>query len=66
MADKACDLNDIFQRMLEPTTPEELADLLVAFELTVEQLRGDSETIDGKLYDIADRLKGETPASPSE
>src|SRR5437879_4233956 len=62
MADKACDLNDIFQRMLEPTTPEELADLLTAFELTTEQIRGDSDTIDGKLYEIADRLKGVTPA----
>jgi hypothetical protein len=58
MADKACDLNDIFQRLLEPTTPDELADLLIAFELTVEQIRGDSDTIDGKLYEMGDRLRG--------
>jgi len=66
MADKACDLNEIFQRMLEPTSSEELADLFAAFEMTVEQIRGDSDTIDGRLYEIADRLKGETPAPVEE
>lgn len=66
MADRACDLNDLFQRMLEPTTPEDLADLLIAFELTTEQVRGDSDTIDGKLYEVGDRLKGRTPTRPKE
>jgi len=62
MADKACDLEDIFQRLLnEEHTDAELAELLIAFELTTEQIRGMSEVIDGKLYDIADRLKGIEP-----
>jgi hypothetical protein len=66
MADLACDLNDIFQRLLsEEHTAAEIGDLLIAFELTTEQLRGDSDVIDGKLYEIGDRLKGVAP-TPSE
>ncbi len=58
MADKAWDLNDIYERLLrEPHTQKEIAELLIAFELTTEQLRGFSEDIDGKLYEIADRIK---------
>jgi hypothetical protein len=58
MADLACDLEDIFNRLLnEPHTPSEIGELLIAFELTTEQLRGNSDTIDGKLYEIGDRLK---------
>jgi hypothetical protein len=58
MADKACDLDEIFRRLLEKEHgPEELGELLSAFELTTEQLRGDSDTINGRLYDLADRLK---------
>jgi hypothetical protein len=58
MADKARDLEDILQRLLnEPHTPAEVGELLIAFELTTEQLRGHSDTIDGKLYEIGDRLK---------
>jgi hypothetical protein len=58
MADKARDLDDIVQRLLnESHTPREIGELLIAFELTTEQLRGHSDTIDGKLYDIGDRLK---------
>jgi hypothetical protein len=58
MADKACDLEDIVQRLLnEPHSPKEIAELLIAFELTTEQIRGHSDVIDGKLYDIADRIK---------
>jgi len=58
MADKACDLNDIFQSLLkDDLAPEQLAELLIAFELTTEQIRGDSGTIDGKLYELADRLR---------
>jgi hypothetical protein len=67
MADKACDLHDIFQRMLqEPLPVQELADLLVAFELTTEQIRGDSDTIDGKLYDLSDRLREGLSAASSD
>jgi len=62
MADKACDLEDITQRLLnESHTPAEIGELLVAFELTTEQIRGSSDVIDGKLYEIADRLKGVSP-----
>ena len=58
MADKARDLDDIVQRLLnEPHTPEEIGELLIAFEMTTEQIRGHSDTIDGKLYEIGDRLK---------
>jgi len=59
MADKARDLDDIMDRLLnESHTPAEIGELLIAFELTTEQIRGQSDTIDGKLYDIGDRLKG--------
>ena len=60
MADKARDLDDIATRLLEePHTPQEIGELLIAFELTTEQLRGSSDDIDGKLYEIGDRLRGE-------
>ena len=61
MADKARDLDDIVNRLLEePHTPAQIGELLIACELTTEQLRGHSDTIDGKLYEIAERLSGET------
>jgi hypothetical protein len=67
MADLATDLNDIVQRLLQdPHTPAEIGELLIAFELTTEQLRGHSDVIDGKLYEIGDRLKRTTPASLEE
>src|SRR5436190_1366880 len=57
MADKARDLDDILNRLLdEPHSRKEIGELLVAFELTTEQIRGHSDVIDGKLYDVADRL----------
>jgi hypothetical protein len=67
MADLACDLEDIVRRLVEePHTPEEVGQLLIAIELTTEQLRGNSDIIDGKLYAIGDRLNGVTPeAEPS-
>ena len=66
MADKAVDLDEIVNRLLnEPHTPAEIGELLIAFELTTEQIRGDFDTIDGKLYEIGDQLKGVTP-TPSE
>ena len=58
MANLASDLNDIVSRLAnEEHTPAEIGALLIAFELTTEQLRGHSDTIDGKLYEIGDRLK---------
>jgi hypothetical protein len=67
MADKARDLDDIANRLLnEPHTATEVGELLIAFELTTEQLRGNSDTIDGKLYEIADRLMGVTPTNDAE
>jgi hypothetical protein len=66
MADKAIDLDEIVNRLLnEKHTAAEIGELLIAFELTTEQIRGHSDTIDGKLYEIGDRLKGVTP-TPSE
>jgi len=67
MADKARDLDDIATRLLEEThTPQEIGELLIAFELTTEQLRGESDVIDGKLYEIGDRLRGEVAEDISE
>jgi hypothetical protein len=57
MADKATDLTEIVDRLLSGRhPPEEIGELLIAFELTTEQIRGHSDIIDGKLYDIADAL----------
>lgn len=62
LADKAHDLEDIFQRLLhEPHSAAEIGDLLVAVELTLEQIRGASDQVDGKLYEIGDRLRGVVP-----
>src|SRR5947209_3404527 len=64
MADKARDLDDIATRLLEEShSPQEIGELLIAFELTTEQLRGSSDDIDGKLYEIGDRLKAPTDAA---
>ena len=60
LADKACDFEEIFQRILAgPTTADELADLLIACELTLEQINGEFGWMDGKFYDMADRLRPE-------
>lgn len=64
MADKARDLDEIVDRLLnEEHTPAEIGDLLIAVELTTEQIRGHSDVIDGKLYEIADHLQATTPAT---
>jgi hypothetical protein len=58
MADKAHDLDEIVRRLTEQElSPAEVGELLIAFELTTEQLRGTSDIINGKLYEIGDRLK---------
>jgi Asp-tRNA(Asn)/Glu-tRNA(Gln) amidotransferase A subunit family amidase len=63
LADKARDLEEIVQRLLtEPHSPAEVGELLIALELTTEQIRGESDLIDGKLYEIGDRLRGVAPA----
>jgi hypothetical protein len=59
VTDKASDLLDILHRLLhEDHTQAEVGELLIALELTTEQIRGHSDTFDGKLYEIGDRLKG--------
>jgi hypothetical protein len=64
MADKARDLDDIMDRLLnQDHTPAEVAELLIVFELTTEQLRGHSDVINGKLYEIGDRLKADAPST---
>ena len=66
IADLATDLVDINQRLLkEPHTPAEVGELLIAIELTLEQIRGQSDVVDGKLYEIGDRLRGEAPSAPT-
>jgi hypothetical protein len=58
IADYAADLAEIMERLVnEQRTPAEVGELLIAFELTTEQIRGWSDGIDGKLYDVGDRLK---------
>src|SRR5262245_61127687 len=57
IADKARELEHILQRLLSRQVPSsDLAELLVAFEMTLEQIRGDSDVLKGKLYDLSDRL----------
>jgi hypothetical protein len=64
VADKASDLLDILRRLLhEEHSPAEAGELLIAFELTTEQIRGQSDTFDGKLYEIGDRLKAAAPTT---
>jgi hypothetical protein len=61
MADKAHDLNEIFTRLVEgDRSSDELGELFIVFALTAEQLRGTSDLLDGKLYDVGDRLKTTT------
>jgi hypothetical protein len=63
LADNARDLDDIFNRLVnEPHTPAEVGELLLAFQLTLGQIRGASDLVNGKLYDIGDRLKATAPA----
>jgi hypothetical protein len=63
LADKARDLDDIMDRLLnEPHSPMEIGGLLIALEMTVEQIRGHSDVIDGKLHDMGERLKSLAPA----
>ncbi len=68
IADKARDLDEIMTRLLdEKHSPAEIGDLLIAFELTLEQIRGHSDVVDGKLYEIGERLKGDSSSeTPSE
>jgi hypothetical protein len=64
VADKARDLDDIFQRLIgEEHTLEEVGALLIAFQLTMSDLRGSSDVITGKLFDIGDRLKAQPTLS---
>lgn len=59
LADKARDLDEIFGRLLhEPHTRGEVGELLIAFQLTLGQILGASDFVNGKLYDVGDRLKG--------
>jgi hypothetical protein len=49
MYDKAQDLADILHRLLtQEHTPAEIGQLLLAFELTAEQIRGHYGALDGK------------------
>ncbi|MBY0527167.1 MAG: hypothetical protein K2R98_27475 [Gemmataceae bacterium] len=58
LADKARDLDEIFERLLnEPHTPGEVGELLIAFQLTLGQVLGASDLVNGRLYDVGDRMK---------
>lgn len=67
LADNARDLDEILSRLLnEPHTPAEVGELLMAFQLTLGQLLGASDLVNGKLYDIGDRLKAVAPESTAK
>src|SRR5262245_15753403 len=58
IADKAADLNDIFTQLIcGDHAPEDLADLLSAFKLTIEQIRGGSDATHVRLHELSDRLR---------
>ena len=64
LADRACDLDHIVQRLANDSlTPSEVGELLIAVELTMVPLRGYAEDLRGKLFDIGDRLKTAEPAA---
>src|SRR4051794_21402690 len=66
MADKARDFDEIVGRLLnEAHAAAEVGELLIALELTTEQLRGHSDDVDGKMYEIGDRLKDMGQAAES-
>jgi hypothetical protein len=65
VADKARDLDEIFQRLTQgPLAPNDLADLLIAFQLTIEAIRGEWDSVDGVPYDYGDSLR--PPSSEAE
>jgi hypothetical protein len=58
LADNARDLDDIFNRLVDEShTSAEVGELLIAFQLTLGQIRGATDLVNEKLYDIGDRLK---------
>jgi hypothetical protein len=58
MGDLARDLVDIIDRLTgEPHSSKEVAELLIAFELTMSPVRGNSDAFDGRLFESADRIK---------
>jgi hypothetical protein len=58
IADKARDLDDIAERLLQPGLGRnELGELLIAFQLTSEQIRVASDLLGEKLFEIGDRLR---------
>src|SRR5262245_14633152 len=56
IADKARDLHDIAERLLQPgLRRNDLGELLIAFQLTSEQIRVASDLLGEKLFEIGDR-----------
>ena len=57
-------LEEISDRLLhEPYSPEEIAELLVAFQEVTNYLRSYGESLAPKVYDIFDRVKGLVPTN---
>ncbi len=64
IADKAHDIDDIVERLLRPGCAiHEAGHLLIALQLTSEQIRVASDLLEDKLFEIGDRLRGESPAN---
>jgi hypothetical protein len=63
IADRAHDLDEIADRLLlENHSPEEIAELLFAFDTIVDYIRSYSDSLGSGLLTIFDRIKGlETP-----
>ncbi|MBY0527166.1 MAG: hypothetical protein K2R98_27470 [Gemmataceae bacterium] len=58
LGDNARDLDEILDRLVNEThTPAEVGELLIAFQLTLGQVLGASDLVNGRLYDVGDRMK---------
>lgn len=59
LADKAHDLDEIVGRILKDKhQPGEVAELVLAFQIVIEQLCNYADVLEEKLYDVFDRAKG--------
>ncbi len=67
MADKAHDLEEIADRLLyEQPSPEEIAELLEAFQNVTNYIRSYAEGFGPRVFRIFDRVKGLTPTNHQE
>jgi hypothetical protein len=59
IADLAHDLDEIIDRILrQKHDPEEVAELVMAFQVVTEQIGSYADVMGDKMYDLFDRAKG--------